>query len=230
MKITSPTREIEFKFAVQGKQAFADLIKHLKLPESVLDNTAIQTNHFFDSQSHCLHKQHLAIRLREEKHNHWLTIKGANLVEKSENSILTDRIEEQVALSREDAQALLHGTISPQRIIEDKFEDKATSLLHMIETTCNKQQLAHVGMFSNVRIVLPAVALAVADSTETIEFELDTSTFPNGNIEYEMEVEISPHSDAASIENALVELLHQAGIAWHPAPGKAQRFYAAIDN
>lgn len=230
MEITSSSREIEFKFAVEDKQVFERLVRQLNLPESVLHNNVTQTNHFFDSPTHCLHKQHLAIRLREEKGSHLLTIKGANLAKTGKNSVLTDRIEEQVALSHEDAHSLLQGIRSPREIVEQRFGDKATSLLQMIESACDAEQLVNLGMFSNVRIILPAFALTVAGSTETIEFELDTSTFPDGNIEHELEVEITPHSDAANIEQALVKLLHQAGIEWHSAPSKAERFYSALKS
>ena len=71
-----PSREIEFKFGVSEKQAFYQLVAHLKIPESVLTEGVTQLNHFFDSPSLCLHKKHYAVRLREEKDKNLLTVKG----------------------------------------------------------------------------------------------------------------------------------------------------------
>ena len=100
----------------------------------------------------------------------------------------------------------------------------------MINTACNDQGLVHVGEFSNVRIHLQAVILPGADTGDKLEFELDTSTFPDGSIEHEIEVEIAEHTDAALVESALVELFQQAGIEWHSAPSKAERFFATLAN
>jgi len=224
------TREIEFKFAVPGIPAFEKLIRHLKLPESLLTAGVTQVNHFFDSQTLCLHNKHFAIRLREEKQKNILTIKGEKVLQQKENSILSDRIEEEVAIPQQLAEDLLHDRISPQQVISEHFNSKSAPILAMINTACNDQGLVHIGEFSNVRIHLPPVTLPVASTSDKIEleFELDTSTFPDGSIGYEFEIEITEQNDAARIEAALVELLHQAGIKWHTAPSKAERFFAAI--
>jgi len=228
--MTSPSREIEFKFGVPGKQAFYQLIEHLDLPESVLTEGVTQVNHFFDSRALCLHEKHFAFRLREENEKNILTIKGEHASPQRGNSTLSNRVEEEVAIPRQAAVDLLHGRISPQQTIRDHFKSKSASLLQMINTACDDQDLVHIGEFSNVRIHLPPVRLAVENTSETLEFELDTSTFPNGNIEHEIEIEISEHSDATSIEAALIELLQQAGIEWYTAPSKAKRFFAALAN
>ena len=224
----SPSREIEFKFGVPGNQAFYQLVAHLNLPESLLTEGVTQVNHFFDSPSLCLHKQHFAIRLREQKDKNLLTIKGKQSHLPNENSVLTNRIEEEVAIPRQTAEDLLNGRIAPQQVIRDHFENKSASILTMINTACRAQDLVHIGDVSNVRIHLPAVILPGANVVDKLGFELDTSTFPDGNIDYEIEVEIAEHTDAALVESALVELLQQAGIEWHTAPSKAERFFAAV--
>jgi uncharacterized protein YjbK len=226
----SAGREIEFKFAVNDKQAFEQLIDYLDLPGSVLDNGVTQTNHFFDSPACCLHRHHFVIRLREENNSYILTIKGEQQAEQAENSVLTDRIEEEARLPQESARALLTGEVSPQQIINDHFNSKAASLLTMIETACDQQKLVHIGDFRNVRIHLPPVILPVGNGDERLEFELDSSTFPDGRVDYEIEIEISGQSDAGGIEAALKEMFRQAGIEWHAASSKAVRFFAAISN
>jgi len=223
-------REIEFKFGVHGRRAFEQLVAHLSLPESLLTEGFTQVNHFFDSQTRCLHKKHFVIRLREEKEKNILTVKGEQAIQQQGTSVLSDRVEEEVAIPRQAAEDLLHGRISPQQAISDHFKNRSASIMQMIKTACNDQNLVHIGEFSNVRIHLPPVMLAVANTSEKLEFELDTSTFPDGSVEYELEIEITEHNNAASIEAALVELLQQAGIEWHPAASKAERFFATLAN
>jgi len=226
----SPSREIEFKFGVSEKQAFYQLVAHLKLPESVLTEGVTQVNHFFDSSSLCLHKKHFAIRLREEKDKNLLTVKGEKKLQPEENSVLSNRVEEEVAIPRQTAVDLLHGRIAPQQAIRDHFKSKSAPILTMINTACNDQGLVHIGEFSNIRIHLPPVILPGANSSDKLEFELDSSTFPDGSVDHEIEVEIAEHTDAVRIEAALIVLLQQAGIEWHAAPSKAQRFFAAISS
>jgi uncharacterized protein YjbK len=228
--MSTPSKEIEFKFAVEGKYAFEHLVSQLGLPLSVLQNAVTQINHFYDSAAYCLHQRHFVIRLREQSDRHFLTIKGEQQADANTTSVLTSRIEEEVALCRESAEALLAGTVSPQQIIKENFSDRSPSLLQMIETACNQQELVHIGDFRNVRIHLPPVLLAVGRNSERLEFELDSSTFPDGKVEYEVEIEISEHSDADAIEAALKDLFRQAGIQWHTAPSKAERFFTAISN
>ena len=226
----SPSREIEFKFGVSEKQAFYKLAAHLKLPESVITEGVTQVNHFFDSPSLCLHKKHFAIRLREEKDKNLLTVKGEKTPQPEENSVLSSRVEEEVAVPRQTAVDLLQGRIAPQQAIRDHFKSKSPPILTMIKTACNDQGLVHVGEFSNIRIHLPAVILPGANSSDKLVFELDTSTFPDGSIDHEIEVEITEHADAALVGSALIELFQQAGIKWHSAPSKAARFFAAITS
>ena len=228
MQTPHHTREIEFKFAVPGIQAFKQLIRHLELPESILTEGVTQINHFFDSQALCLHNKHYVIRLREEKQKNILTIKGEQALQQQVNSVLSNRVEEEIVIPKQAAEDLLHSRISPQQVISEHFNDKSASILAMINTACNDQDLVHIGDFSNVRIHLPPVMLPDATTKDKLEFELDTSTFPNGSIEYELEIEIAEQNDAERIEAALVELLQQAGIEWHTAPSKAERFFAAI--
>ena len=225
-----PAREIEFKFAVHGKQAFDYLVNHLDLPSSVLENGVIQTNHFFDSPGHCLHNHHFVIRLREENNRYSLTIKGEQQSPPDGGSVLSNRIEEEVVLPAESARAMLDGSITPRQVVKEHFSSRAASLLNMIEAACDQQALVHIGDFRNLRIHLPPVLLPAGNTSERVVFELDSSTFPDGKVDYELEVEISEQSDAKSIETGLKELLRQAGIEWQTAPSKAERFFAAISK
>ena len=228
--MTSESREIEFKFAVSDSQAFTRLLQHLKFPDSLLDTGVTQTNHFFDSPALCLHENHFVIRLREANGSHVLTVKGERQSQVSASEVLSSRIEEEVPLPQQAADDLLHDRISPRAAVAEYFGPRSVPLLGMIDGACQAHALIHIGQFDNRRIHLPPVELAVENGIETVEFELDSSTFPDGSVEYEMEIEITAHSDAAGIEAALIELFSQAGIEWHSAASKAVRFFAALEK
>ena len=226
--MTRASREIEFKFGVDGKQAFHRLVQQLDLPAYLLEHGIKQTNHFFDSTSRCLHTNHLAMRLREEDSCHVLTIKGGQPSNADADSVLTDRVEEEVTLSKETALALLSGKLSPVQVIRQQFESKSRSIVQLVNAACGDEKLTLIGRFHNIRIHLPPVVLPASTSDEAIVFELDTSTFPDGRIDRELEIEISEHADAGAIETALTGLLAHAGIEWHSAPSKAVRFFGAL--
>jgi uncharacterized protein YjbK len=228
--MTARSREIEFKFAVHGEQAFLQLLKHLQLPSSLLDTGVTQTNHFFDSQALCLHKNHFVIRLREEGENRILTVKGKKQEETDGASVLSDRIEQEVILPHETALALLRGNITARQAIKQHFGDRSSAILQMIASACHENELVHIGEFENIRVHLPPVDLVIGGTSTTVDFELDTSTFPDGNINHEFEIEITEHSDAENIEAALIELFQQAGIEWNSAPSKAERFFSALSR
>ena len=221
-------REIEFKFAVPGTEAFVRLVRHLNLPEPVLETGVLQTNHFFDSASHCLHAAHFVIRLREHDGARLLTIKGEQQSGTTGTGVLTDRIQEEVAISEGAADDLLQGRVSPRQVISEQFRNRSAAILALIDHACQGRELIHIGAFHNKRIHLPPVSLRAGNGNEDVKFELDASTYPGGRIDCEIEVEISAHSDAAAIESALIDLLEQAGIAWHPASSKAERFFEAL--
>ena len=226
--ITLPARgrEIEFKFAVADKQAFRQLLEHLHLSASILDHGVSQINHFFDSATFCLRNHHHAIRLRQEAQRYVLTLKAEQ--QTGPAGLLSDRAEHEVELPEATAQALLQGTSSPRQVIRRHFSDRSSTVLPLIQAACADQALVHIGEFTNERIYLPPVSIAVGENAETVVFELDTSTFPNGHVDHEIEIEISENQDATAIETALIELLDQAGIQWSGAPSKAKRFFCAI--
>lgn len=226
--MTARSREIEFKFAVQGAQAFRQLVRQLDLPESSLDHGVSQTNHFFDSPALCLHRHHFVIRLREQGEDHILTIKGEQRSNSDGSTVLTDRIEQEVHLPEGTALALLQGSLGPRQVVERHFEERSAAMLQLIQSACGEEELVHIGEFGNVRIHLPRITLFAGGSPHPVAFELDTSTFPDGSIDHELEIEITEDSDAVAIETALIALLRDAGIEWHSAPSKARRFFGAL--
>ena len=226
--MTPHSREIEFKFGVPDAKAFEQLLQGLDLPGSLLAQGKIQTNHFFDSSVLCLHEQGFVIRLRQQDSVNILTVKGEQQADATGSSLLSSRFEEEINLPAQAADDLLHGRLSPQQLIEVHFGDRSTAVLQLINSACGGQDLVHIGEFRNVRIHLPVIPLQVGENIEQIEFELDSSTFPGGRVDHEIEIEIAAHSDASGIEAALIELFKRCDIKWHAAPSKAKRFFADL--
>lgn len=221
----SLSKEIEFKFAVDDEQAFHLLAKQLRIPESTLDNSTTQFNHFFDSPSFCLHTGNLALRMREQEGCYVFTLKGEASLVSQDHAALSERIEEETSIPANIARDLLEAQCSPVDVIKQYFSTRAAVILAMINDACNQQPLRYVGMFRNERIVLPTSTINVGSTTIELVFELDCSTFPDGSTEYEIEVEISDRVDAGAVSAALNTLLEQAGIKWKTAPSKAARFF-----
>jgi len=219
-------REIEFKFAVADKHGFRQLLEYLNLPAALLGSGVKQINHFFDSETFCLRDHHHAIRLRQEAGRYKLTLKAEQ--QASPATLLSDRAELEVELPYVTALALLQGSVCPRHVIRHHFSDGSSTILQMVHSACGDAPLVHIGEFTNERIYLPPVSIPIGKSAEIVVFELDTSTFPNGVVDHEIEIEISEDHDAATMQAALIELLEQAGIDWSSAPSKARRFFRAL--
>lgn len=221
--------EIEFKFAVRDESAFAALVAKLDLPASVLDATELQVNHFFDTAQSLLRANGIAIRLREQSGDFYLTIKGGNS-SRSNDGLLSSRIEEERLLPPETAHAMLDGTASVHAVIAEHFSEHSNQLVDLIEKMTGEQALVYVGKFENRRITLPPVQLRNGGNTHQVEFELDSIAFPGQAAQYEIEVEVPSTEEAGQIRDALVTLLSAAGIEWSAAESKARRFFAIVDN
>ena len=227
--MTTLSKEIEFKFAVRDESAFTSLVARLGLPAAVLDEAVLQTNHFFDTRQASLRSNGLAIRLREQAGNFYLTIKGGKS-SCSDDGVLSSRIEEERLLDAETAHAMLDGTVSVHAVIAERFRNHTSQLVDVIRKITGEQALVYAGKFENRRITLPPVSLNSDGITQQIEFELDSIAFPGQAPQYEIEVEVPSSEEASQIHDALVALLSAAGIEWSAAESKARRFFAIIDN
>ena len=227
--MTAPlSTEIEFKFAVDDAEAFNVLVVHLGMPESLLSNSVTQVNHFFDSHSLCLHDADLAVRLRVQNRKNIFTIKGKSSDHAEKRKPLSQRIEVEAEIPDHAAHDLLEGHIAPADIIKQYLPTDADSLLEMIVHACFDEPLKYIGKFSNERIILPEYTLKSGKFSTNIVFELDSSTFLDGSVEYEIEAEIPDIAHADEIHHALTNVLEKAGIKWTTAPSKASRFFARL--
>jgi uncharacterized protein YjbK len=211
-------REVEFKFRVDGPAAFEALARVAGARPSA---PVTQINHFFDTADRALSRARFTLRLREESGRFVLTAKGPGEGE----GTLKSRTEEEVEVSRADAEASLHDTRDPLAILADRADLRARGLLAAMRSAAADAPIRHVGAFQNERARLPA-RLGVEGRTIPVVFEMDRTTFPGDQVHHEVEVEIA-EDDAKPMESALHTLFARAGIAWRAAPSKARRFFDA---
>ncbi len=221
-------QEIEFKFAVDHSGAFKQLLEYLDTPADQLENAAVQINHFFDTQQLSLHANGTIVRLREQHGTYKLTVKGKAQTETGE-SALTVRIEHEAEIDAETG----HGCLSSRKlslaILKKALSGHADELNALLTQSGVEGELSYIGQFKNRRFQLP-LTLQVQNVPHELIMELDTSEFPGRDPDYEIEVEISSQTDAAAIQQALEQLLKDAGIDWHTTTNKAARFFDSLRN
>lgn len=221
-------REIEFKFRVEDENALAAFARSLGLdPEDLVARR--QVNTFFDSADGRLREQGLALRLRIQNQQVTLTIKGKG-VSRSEDGALVERFEAERAITRQEADAILAGSLPPLRCLQRSRDAEVESGVASIQSALGGKDLVFLGSFETERTTLPAVELEVGGRPERIVFELDRTTFPGGRIDCEIEAEIRPESDFKELSTRLRELFARAGIEWSPAPSKLARLVRILEE
>jgi adenylate cyclase class IV len=212
-------REVEFKFRVEGPDAFEALARAAGSRPSP---SALQTNHFFDTADRALSLQRYTLRLREEGGRCRLTAKGPG----ARVATLTTRTEVEVEVGADEGRAIVHAARSALDALESRADPHAGELLATMRSIVGHRPLRHIGTFQNARARL-AVTLVVESREVPLTFELDRTTFPGEQVHHEVEVEIADDSDARAIEQALHAFFKAAGVAWRQAPSKARRFFEA---
>ncbi|HEU5196159.1 MAG TPA: CYTH domain-containing protein [Methylomirabilota bacterium] len=211
-------REIEFKFRVEGPAAF----EALAVAAGTRPGQPItQTNHFFDTPDRALGLRRYTLRLREEGGRFRLTAKGP--AERVANR--TSRAEEEIEVSAEEAQAIVHAVRSALDVLEARADQRGGALVATMRSIVGHRALRHVGSFQNARARLP-VTLSVEGRALPVTFELDRTTFPGEQVHHEVEVEVED-ADARAVEPVLHAFFKDAGVAWRQAPSKARRFFEA---
>jgi len=211
-------REVEFKFRVDGPAAFEALARAAGSRPSA---PVVQTNHFFDTPDRALGFRRHTLRLREEGGRFVLTAKGPG----ERAGALSSRAEEEVEVPKPEAESIIVGARSPLAALDARADPRARDLLATMRAIAGRTPLRHVGAFQNERARLD-VALGVEGRTIPVTFELDRTTFPGDQVQYEVEVEIAG-ADAAALERALRDFFAKAGVTWRESPSKARRFFDA---
>ncbi len=223
-----PTRELEFKFAVQSSRAFSHLIEYLGMPVSLLETGIIQINHFFDTRPLTLFSTGSIVRLREHNGCFTLTVKEMTPAD-ADQTVLSNRFEYESDIPATLGRKILKEQVLQLTQLVSAMESNAVTVSTLLKRCGVNQDLAYVGYFTNTRTRIPIV-LTVNDQPKRLIMEFDASEFPGSNLCYEIEVEISSDDDSDAIYSALVQLLKDAGIHWHATTNKSARFFSAHNN
>lgn len=159
-----------------------------------------QTNHYIDTDDFAIASRRITLRLRQEDDAFLLQCK---VKQPSMTEGLTNAREYELELSEQQAMELL---AHPQQVTTQYGEQ--LSMIH-------EPNLVYQGAIRNERAFLNV-------PHSTFSFELDCTTFPDGSIDYELEVEHL--KDTHDIE-AVKLLLSHTGVAFGGDPGgKYRRF------
>jgi len=213
--------EVEFKFLVEGPEAFQALAATLG---GVAAGAPVrQVNHFFDTSVFDLADAELAVRLREEAGRWILTAKGP-----TEGADETIAIRPEVETEVPEARALtvLEGEESPLQLLRELVGEHA--LFTAMDSARGGRTLRRIGSFENVRSRLGPVPLTIGGDSWQATFELDRTLFPGNRTDHEIEVEVDGRARADAAKKVLCGLLEKANIAWQPGSSKARRFLATL--
>jgi uncharacterized protein YjbK len=213
--------EKELKLALPSK---ADLEKVRLLLGGRARAPVRQENHFFDSVGGALDQAKHACRVRREGDEYLVTVKGPT--RESQGGLLSERSEEEVKVSADDAAQILQGRKSPLSVFSTKGGARPAVVAKIEELLANAS-LVYVGGFKNNRTRVDA-ELAVGGRPTRLVFELDETTFPGNRVDYEFEVEVPAGVDAAALRTTLEALCRRAGVTPGAASSKLKRFMAAL--
>jgi uncharacterized protein YjbK len=218
-------REIELKFALTDA---AELEKLSAALGGTAGPTVEQINHFFDTAELDLHREKHVLRLREEDRSRYLvTAKGPG---GSEDGALSERTELETNVDPSTAQAILEGSTSALSVLEQALGAEAP-LLKNLRTLAGGKALNSVGKFENTRTPQGVSVDLGGGITRRVVFELDRTVFPNGRIDFEVEIELQAAEDEAErkrLAQAIRSLVEKAGISVRTAPSKAKRLFDAL--
>jgi uncharacterized protein YjbK len=213
-------QEREFKYRIPDERALERLAARLGGPRSV---QSLQRNVFFDTPRQDLRARHLALRLRDEEGAFSLTLKGPA---QGPQAPLASREEEERALGAREAQAILEGALDP---LEALLRLGARGpLFECARELVGREPVQICGGFDNERTRLGPLVFPPG-STAGHVFELDRTRFPDGSLDFELELELAGTEDPGPIAQALEALLRELGIAPETAPSKAARLFRILD-
>lgn len=197
--------EIEIKLRLES---FMDYLKLVGLL-CPIDDEIHHTNAFFDTEDRRLARGGWALRARAESHRGLLTVKS--IPTEAGMAIMRREIEEEIPRSLAlDILALQHDImkveVAPIQFLRKEFP---------------KVSPAKLIQFDNVR---QFKKYPIGDREYTLE--IDKTSFSDGSVDYELEVEFEDMTQREKIEGALEKLLKSLGIAF--ARQSESKFHRAL--
>ncbi len=210
-------REIEFKLAVKDKHSFEAIAEKTR---GRLRPAARQVNYFFDTPDKDLDREWYTLRLRDEEGHFTVTAKRPR--QKNLGSASRDRDEAEVELETSLAKKILACQHMPFTALKELSE--ASRFLDDMESVIGGKRQTLSGSFENERSKMGPVELEAGGQSIELTFEMDRTTFPGDQVQYEIEVEVSEAMRDLA-EKALRALWKELRIEWiDDTPSKFKRF------
>jgi|GEM_PF-611964 len=214
-------KEVELKLRVPDGQALEAVQKAARgVPEEVVQ----QINSFFDTRDLVLNEAKYAVRLRQEDGRFFVTAKGPST--ESLGGAIASRGEQEVEIHAALAKKIKEGEVSPLSPLEGGSEQRR-ELVARIRKLAGGKKLIRIGEFKNERRRI-GVRLQSPGGPLPLVLELDKTTFPDGSVHHEVEVEIPKDLHMEMVKDAVERLFADAGVRGESTTSKAERFFRAI--
>lgn len=153
-------------------------------------------NHFFDTEDWALSRSGWALRLREEENSATITAKGT-----------ADKGIEKLTV-RPEIEQNIPAEVIPVLVKQGIYlSDLPASLAKILEDRIAGKRLTERLSFTTYR----TVARYETDDTGFV-FEIDRTLFPDGSVDYELEVELDDMSQFPSAMDAITDIFNQVNI------------------
>jgi uncharacterized protein YjbK len=168
--------------------------------------TTHQRNHYLDTPGGALRRRGYGLRLRTEQESHkiqrfLLTLKGPTTI----RGVVTEREEQEIEVDRATAEAILAEKVELPRL--------GLHLPGALSASPTPLALICLGASENERRTFRLGLDSARNSGTGLVLELDRTTFPDGSVDYEAEIEMQDLA-APFPEAAVRALLARAGVAW----------------
>lgn len=195
----TPPQETELKLVVDDRAALEAVLAQLGEARS----TKHQDNLYFDAADGTWGAAGFAVRLRDEDGAVRLTVKTKG----SDAGDFVARGEWETSMTPDAAAALRDGGDPLLDAVQDLLARDGASIPESLAAV----RLVPVGSMRNVR------RRAALPGHEDLTVEADETTFPNGDVRFEVELEVPDVARAPEASAALRRAFEAAGVAWRPS-------------
>lgn len=197
--------------------------------------TAVQRNEYLDTAARALDRKKFVLRLRQETSpsasTTYLTAKGAAV--KSADGALSHVPEQEIVIGDDVAAALRAGSADALSVLAsaDGSTPAREALVAAMREAAGGAALVLVGGFTNERTRLD-VRFPASSTNAAFDgvLELDRVTFPGDQVQHEVEFEVPGGVDVDVARVAFDALFARARVVGRAAPGKASRFFRALNG
>lgn len=212
-------QEVELKYKFPDRQSFESALNFLGGEQRIEH----QTNSLFDTADLKLKAQHIFLRIRKSNEKFKFTCKAApeGMAKPSDMLSIHDEWEQSIDNPEQDPIALLSQTWPHE---SESSKQTRLSLLKRVKNIIGHKKPILVGSFKNTRTHVP-----YSIGSHKLDLEFDATNFNNGQIDYELELEL-PESVAPELAQAeLDRLFKRLDIQTGPSTGKAERLFRLIE-